>query len=438
LHEVPELARTVSALVHAGGWLKYVTVPVFTAIIGLVTNWTGVWMLFHPLEFKGVHVPGLRALSSFTPRRLQEVPLGITSGRFGWQGIVPSRAGKMGSIAVDKGLSRLASQRDFYVSLEPERIAEQVLLGSQDEVHVMVEQIMNEQQPELWASLPEAVRAAVHDRVQEQLPTVAREVTDAIGDNIDQLFDVKLMVIRAMEKDPVLVNRIFQQVGDRELRMIVWFGAIFGGVLGIPLLFLTLSVPQWWIVPIAGVIIGWVTNYLAIACIFQPLEPVGMGRFRFQGLFIRRQKEVADVYAGIIADDVLTVSNIATELMHGPRGDRTRHLIAGILRSVVDRAVGMARAGLLLAVGSKEYRSLREAVAVQGSAFAMTPLHDPEFNSRQSDNIRRLMRERIVAMQPAEFSELLRSAIREDEWLLFLHGAVLGLAAGLLHALLFG
>lgn len=438
MHEVPALAHTLAALVHAGGWLKYVTVPIFTAIIGLVTNWTGVWMLFHPLEFKGIRLPGLRALSSFMPRRVQEVPLGIADGRFGWQGIVPSRAAKMGSIAVDKGLSRLASQRDFYINLEPDKIAEQVLSGSRDDVRMMVERLMNEHQPELWSSLPVAIREAVHERVQEQLPIVAREVTDAIGDNIDQLFDVKLMVIRAMENDPALVNRIFQQVGERELRMIVWFGGIFGGILGIPLLFVTLSFPQWWIVPFAGVLIGWVTNYLAIACIFQPLEPVGIGRFRFQGLFIRRQKEVAEVYAGIIADDVLTVSNIATELMHGPRGDRTQHMIAGLLRPAVDRAVGAARAGVLLAVGPKEYRSLREAVATEGSSFAMTPLHDPEFNSRQSDNIRALMRERIVAMQPVEFSELLRSAIREDEWLLFLHGAVLGLGAGLLHALLFG
>ncbi len=32
---------------------------------------------------------------------------------------------------------------------------------------------------------------------------------------------------------------------------------------------------------------------------------------------------------------------------------------------------------------------------------------------------------------------MLRTAIREDEWLLYLHGAVLGLAAGLLHLVLF-
>jgi hypothetical protein len=37
-----------------------------------------------------------------------------------------------------------------------------------------------------------------------------------------------------------------------------------------------------------------------------------------------------------------------------------------------------------------------------------------------------------------DFSELLRSAIKQDEWLLFLHGAVLGFGAGLLHLALFG
>ena len=38
----------------------------------------------------------------------------------------------------------------------------------------------------------------------------------------------------------------------------------------------------------------------------------------------------------------------------------------------------------------------------------------------------------------ADFSEMLRSGMREDEWLLLLHGAVLGFGAGCLHLLIFG
>ncbi len=41
-------------------------------------------------------------------------------------------------------------------------------------------------------------------------------------------------------------------------------------------------------------------------------------------------------------------------------------------------------------------------------------------------------------MAPPEFSEMLRTAMREDEWLLYLHGAVLGFGAGLLHLAIFG
>jgi hypothetical protein len=41
-------------------------------------------------------------------------------------------------------------------------------------------------------------------------------------------------------------------------------------------------------------------------------------------------------------------------------------------------------------------------------------------------------------LPPDDFSEMLRSGMREDEWLLFLHGAVLGIGAGLVHLAIFG
>jgi hypothetical protein len=41
-------------------------------------------------------------------------------------------------------------------------------------------------------------------------------------------------------------------------------------------------------------------------------------------------------------------------------------------------------------------------------------------------------------MSPQDFSEMLRTVIKEDEWLLYLHGAVLGFGAGLIHLALFG
>jgi uncharacterized membrane protein YheB (UPF0754 family) len=424
----------------SGETLSLITIPLFTGAIGYVTNWTGVLMLFYPIRFAGFRLPGLAPFSNLLPRRIQQIP-GVMQGGVGWQGIIPSRAAKMGSIAVDKGIAKLGSPADFYEQLEPEQIAEHILVSARGDIRAVVERIMEREHPQLWADLPPRVREAVHQRVQEQLPEIVREVTGQIGAHVDQLLDVKLMVIRHIEENPELANRIYLEVGRRELRFIINFGFVFGFLLGIPTAVLTeLVFTQWWVLPIAGVLIGYVTNLVAIVMIFEPVEPRRFGPVRFQGLFLRRQPEVADVYAGIIADDVVTIGNIGDELLRGPRSDRTRQMIETAMRPAVDRAVGpaVAREAVRVAVGTREYDAIRASVASEAVEYTMTPLTDPEFNRRQSAAVRKLVAARMREMAPADFSEMLRTAMREDEWLLYLHGAVLGFGAGLVHLAIFG
>jgi uncharacterized membrane protein YheB (UPF0754 family) len=419
--------------------LSLISVPIFTGVIGYVTNWTGVLMLFYPVRFAGFRMPGLTSLANLLPRRIQQIP-GVMQGGVGWQGIIPSRAAKMGSIAVDKGIAKLGSPAEFYGQLEPDKIAEHILDTARDDIRDVVDRIMEREHPRLWRDVSPRIREAVHARVQDQLPDIVRTVTDEIGENIDQLLDVKLMVIRRIEENPALANRIYLEVGRRELRMMVNFGFIFGFLQGIPLAFITQAVPHWWVLPIGGVIIGWVTNWLGLWMIFEPTEPRHVGRFKIQGLFVRRQPEVAGIYSKIIADDIVTIRNIGDELLNGRRSDRTRQMIESALRPAVDRAAGPAltRTAVRAAVGPDEYDAIRDSIATEAVEYTMTPLADADFNERQSASVRRLIADRIREMPPTDFSEMLRSAMREDEWLLLLHGAVLGFGAGLIHLAIFG
>jgi len=421
----------------SGDLLKEVTIPIFSGLIGYTTNWTGVWMLFNPLEFKGFRVPGLRPFANVMPRRIQQIP-GVMQGGVGWQGIIPSRAAKMGSIAVDKGIAKIGSPADFYNQLEPEAIAEHICNTASEDIREVVDQIMEREYPDAWRSTPKRVRDAVHARVQQQLPDIVRTVTDEIGAHIDQLLDIKLMVIRRIEEHPELANRIYLEVGRKELRFIINFGFFFGALLGVPLVFLTNAFPHWWVLPIGGVIIGWVTNWVALWMIFEPVEPHKIGPLKLHGLFIRRQREVSDVYGEIIADDIVTLSNIGDELLHGPSSDRTRQMIEDAMRPAVDRAAGPARLALQVAMGPSQYDTIRESLASEAVDYTMTPLTDPEFNRRQSAAVRSLISERMRDLPHSDFSELLRSAMREDEWLLLLHGAVLGFIAGCIHLAIFG
>jgi uncharacterized membrane protein YheB (UPF0754 family) len=418
-------------------WFQFWTIPVFTGAIGWLINWSGVLMLFNPVRFYGFRVPGLADVARLLPRKAQEIP-GIMQGGIGWQGIVPARAAKMGSIAVDKAIAKLGTPGEFYQQLEPDKIAEHIVVMFQPQVPAIVDEVMRREQPEMWSNLPPRIKEAIYSRVQAQLPGIVREITDEIGVHIDQLLDPKIMVIDHFRQNPALVNRIFRDVGQRELQLMINFGFIFGFLLGIPVAIIDHTVHQWWLLPILGVLVGWTTNLLGMSLIFEPVDERRVGPFKLHGLFLRRQDEVAEVYAQIIADDVVTLENIGNFLLDGPRGDRTREMLKTAMGPAIDRAAGPARAALRVAVGPREFDAIRDSVAEQSVDHTLTPFRDPEFSRRQSEKIRVLIAKRTKEMPSRDFVEMLRAASKEDERKLYAHGAVIGLAGGIIHQAIFG
>jgi uncharacterized membrane protein YheB (UPF0754 family) len=417
--------------------IALLTIPLFTGVIGYVTNWTGVLMLFYPVQFKGWRSKTFASLARLAPRRIQQIP-GVMLGGIGWQGIVPSRAAKMGSLAVDAGIAKLGTPGEYWGQFDPDEMARQIVDSTRDEMRETVDRIMSREHPRLWADLPPQIKDMVYARVLDQVPAIVRELTDKIGANIDQLIDIKLMVIRRFEAQPELANRIFLDMGRRELKFIQNFGFFFGFACGIPVAAITHFVNAWYLLPILGVIVGWVTNWLALWMIYEPAYPHQIGPFRIWGLFIRRQPELADVYARIVSDEIMTMHNFGEELLHGPRADRTRAMIESSMRPAIDRATGPARVAVRVALGPREYDRIREAFAAEPVEQMMTPLEDPAFSRAQSATMRKLIVERMRAMKPEDFGELLRTATKQDEWLLLLHGAVLGFGAGLIHLGIFG
>ncbi|HZZ95871.1 MAG TPA: hypothetical protein VFE19_02565 [Jatrophihabitantaceae bacterium] len=128
-----------------------ISVPIFTDVVGYVTTWTGVLVLFKPIRFYGVRVPGLRVLD------------------------------KVANVAVDKGLLKLGNVSDFYRELEArsDRRASRDHRTGRDARRRR--EILRTENPQLWHDLPPLVREAVHARVRQQLPDLIKSITDEIG-----------------------------------------------------------------------------------------------------------------------------------------------------------------------------------------------------------------------------------------------------------------
>jgi uncharacterized membrane protein YheB (UPF0754 family) len=407
------LQKLLAALTDPGFW-AYANIPFTAAFIGWFTNWVAIGMTFRPLEFRGVR------------------PFGW---HLGWQGIIPSKAVKMAAIFVDRTMFRLGTLREVFHAMEPGAIAEHVARVVDARLPQYVDEVMFLSNAQIWGRLPEPARQAVIGRVRARVPDTVHRLLAEIGERIEELLDLKELLVRRLDTDKVLLNRLFQESGAAEFKFIIRSGAWFGFLFGLGQLTVWLLYPEPWVLPVGGAIVGYATNWFALEIIFRPLAPRRIGPWTVQGLFLKRQAEVSAVWCRLVTTEILTVQQLVYGMLYGSRAERTAELIRGHVQPLADEALAGYRLAAGLALGESRLAGIREAVGDKALELSPDPFDHWPFNRDRAEVIERVLLERMVHLPPAEFQDLLRPCFQEDEMKLILAGAALGFLAGLLQIL---
>lgn len=395
--------------------LKYWSIPIIAGLIGLFTNWLAIQLTFHPLEFVGIK------------------PF------FGWQGIIPSKIEKMANIVVDKSISKLGTLSELFKEMEPDKIAAHLIESTSLRIEEYTDEIMLEKNPVLWENLPAAVKRRLYARARKLLPTVIDQIVSDMTDQIEDLVDVRQMIVDQLTTEKSLMNRVFQEVGSEEFTFLIRSGLYFGMAFGVIQMLVWIFYPMNWVLPFFGFLVGYATNWIALNFIFRPLYPVTikipfLGEKKFQGLFLKRQHEVAETYCFIVTREILTLRHLMHTLMNGSRSARAHALIKKHLKPLVES--GIVKTVAQITVGPSGYVNLKRSIENKAIEVSTYPFDDPAFNMDRAELVAKLFYERMVELSPSEFQDLLRPAFQEDEWILILTGALLGLGAGIAQLLI--
>ncbi|WP_417502704.1 DUF445 domain-containing protein [Marinobacter sp.] len=380
------------------------SVPIMAAVVGWFTNWLAIQMSFYPVQFIGI-------------------------GAVGWQGVIPRKSEKMAHICIDRTLRHFGDLNAVYQKLEPQRIVEQVISQVTPRLDEYIDEVMYEIQPVLWDNLPLFLRRRIYQWAREQLPARIEGLVDDFGDDLDELVDLKALLSRELQQHPDLMNRIFKQAGSVELRSVINRGAIIGGILGCVLAPAWSAYPVPWVLPIGGFGVGFITNWLAINLIFAPLKPRRFFFWKVQGLFLRRQPEISEIWAKLVAEELITVEKVADAMINGSRGDRTRAIIQKHLRPLLDNSLLM-KLSAQVTVGMSGYTELKKAMNQQALLATQDVFSDPSFNKERAPVVANVLAGQMKALQPEEFQDILRPAFREEEMQLMFVGGLFGAMAG--------
>ncbi len=386
---------------------KHVSIPFVAGIVGWGTNWVAIKLTFHPLEFRGLR-PYL-----------------------GWQGIIPSKAGKMAGIFAESTMFRLGTLGEIFRQMDPEAMADHITEVIDPRLEEYTDEVMfYGGHGRLWRSLPSMVKERLYRRLREEMPTLVHELMQDVGDQIEDLVDFKHMLVSQLEGDKDLLNRLFLESGEEEFKFIVRSGLYFGFLFGLVQLVVWIFYQGWWVLPFFGGLVGYATNWIAINLIFRPLHPQKFGPWTVQGLFLKRQREVAAVWTHLVTREIVTLRQIISAMLAGPRSDRVEALIKRHIEPAADEALGSFSLAAELTVGS-QLAEIRESVGDKAVEVSLEPFNHWAFNEDRAEILGELLRERMADLPPDEFQDLLRPCFQEDEWKLILMGGVLGLLAGL-------
>lgn len=390
---------------QANMWL-YISIPFISGIIGYVTKVVAIQMMFAPMEFVGIK-PFL-----------------------GWQGIVPRKAEKMAMISVDLMTSKLIRPSEIFARLDPERIAKEIEVPMMAAAEDVVREVAQQYQPGLWEGMPEFARQKIINRVKAESPAVVAAIMQEVKNNTDKYFDIKHMVLTNLMKDKALLNDIFKKVGKQEFRFFSNAGFYFGFGIGLVQMVCWLLFKQPWMLPAFGGFVGFFSDWIALQMMFRPQLPTRFMGLTFQGLFLKRQKEVAADYAALISKQLLTPANMMEELFRGAFSDRIMELVHKNVKRLVDEQAGVARPLVVYAVGSQRYIEMKNVVADRILQKMPETMKYVEAYAEDAMDVRNTLVNRMQDLTPQEFEGMLRPAFKEDEWSLIAVGAILGFLVG--------
>jgi uncharacterized membrane protein YheB (UPF0754 family) len=250
--------------------------------------------------------------------------------------------------------------------------------------------------------------------------------------HVEDVVDIKQMSVDACVKNKHLIVKIFQECGDKEFVFIRRSGFYFGFLFGIIQMCIWFVYPADWILPVAGFLVGWVTNWMALKVIFQPLEPKNICGFTLHGIFLKRQAEVSKIFSRVVCVEILHIKAIWESIFSGRLSRNFFAMLRAHTIVFVDNLLVEVEPLAIAAMGSEKYLQMKEDIAQKVLDKIPTVIDVSYEYTQEALDMENTISIKMGELSSSEFEGVLHPAFEEDEIQLIALGGILGAIVGVI------
>ena len=387
-------------------WFIYLSMPLVAAFVGWSTKIVALEMIYRPLEFKGI-------------------------GPIGWQGIVPRRAGKVGSKTIDLLTSNLLKPEELLDRIDAGEAVEALRAPLVQAVDEISRDVAEQIRPGLWDSLPEAGRKAIQGRIQAQAPRLIGNLLNEMKADLTRYVDLQYLAVTTLVRNKDKLVKLMRGVSNDAMAFVRRSGIYFGLGIGLVQMVAWALFKNPWIMPAFGFTVGFISDYIALNMLFRPTHQKKiLGLFTFQGLLHAQREKITRDYAKILADDLFAPEILFDGVIKGPGADKLFALVAKEVDEAIDAQTGIAKPLIALTVGTHRYRALKDRVVELVLERLPSTLLEAQQYATTVLDLEQTIVEKMNQLTNEQYESILRPVFKDDEPLMIAVGAVLGGVVG--------
>lgn len=383
-------------------WLIYLSMPFVAAVVGWGTKIVALEMMYKPLDFKGI-------------------------GPIGWQGIVPRRAGKVGSKTIELLTSNLLDPKEILDRIDSKEAVEALRGPLTEAIDEVTRDVADQVRPGLWDSVPEAGKKAIRARLHSEAPAIVDALLDELRTDLGRYVDVQYMAVTTLVRNKEKLVKLMRSMGGSAMGFMRRSGIYFGLGIGLVQMLCWGYFRNPWIMPAFGFGVGSISDYVALNMLFRPMQKTKyLGLISFHGLLHSDRENITRDYGRMMAEDLFSPDIVFDAVLHGPGSEKLFSLVAKHVGAAIDAQIGIASPLVKLTVGSQRYSRAKDTmVQIVLERLPHTMLQAQDYAMKVID-LENTIVDKMNQLTPEEYESILRPVFKDDEKIVIAVGAILG------------
>ena len=185
-----------------------------------------------------------------------------------------------------------------------------------------------------------------------------------------------------------------------------------------------------YLLPVIAALIGWITNYLAVKMLFHPKLPISILGISIQGVFPKRQAQLARKLGDLGSDELFSVDEVSNKIKDFSTRPETMEMVGKRIEKTVREKLVKSFPMLSMFLSDDMIAKVTGIFKVELQDFIRESADELTEKLESELNVREMVTEKVEAFSTEKLEELLTSLMKKEFRFIELVGAFLGFLIG--------